>query len=206
MNNVSFVLGNGKSRSPINVEQLRTLGAVYGCNAIYRDTYVDYLIAVDTRMVLEINEHNYQFKTNVWTNPNKHTEGLPGFKIFNKSKGWSSGPTALYLASEHRPEIIFILGFDYTGIDNKVNNIYSNTKNYKNSVEQATYYGNWVRQTASVISQNENIKYIRVIPQGGFIPKEYPKLGNLSHITIEDFQEEIKKMEKTRIYDHFFTN
>ena len=32
----AYVLGNGVSRRDVSVERLLQLGAVYGCNAIYR--------------------------------------------------------------------------------------------------------------------------------------------------------------------------
>ena len=49
----AFVLGNGTSRSPINVEDLTPIGNTYGCNALYRSFAPDYLIAVDVKMILE---------------------------------------------------------------------------------------------------------------------------------------------------------
>ena len=42
-----FVLGNGESRKNINLDDLKTKGVVYGCNALYRDFTPDALICVD---------------------------------------------------------------------------------------------------------------------------------------------------------------
>ena len=50
----------------------------------------------------------------VWTNPNKAYHGFHGFHYFQPSKGWSSGPTALWLASTHGHDTIYILGFDFS--------------------------------------------------------------------------------------------
>ena len=62
----------------------------------------DYLVAVDSKMIIEINNSGYQRKNQVWTNPNKLFARMEGFNFFQPSKGWSSGPTALWLASQQQ--------------------------------------------------------------------------------------------------------
>lgn len=160
----AFVLGNGTSRSSVNPVKLKEHGKVYACNAAYRDFYPHYLIAVDSKMVLEIAETDVAKYSSVWTNPNKLYENIPNLNFFKPSRGWSSGPTALYLASTHKPKTVYIMGFDYKGLDGKyINNVYANTRNYKKSTDPATYYGNWIKQTESVIKEFKDIKYIRLI-------------------------------------------
>lgn len=187
-----FVLGNGTSRQLINPLELKQYGKVYGCNAIYREFDPDYLIAVDVKMILEIAKKEYQLKNpNVWTNPNKAYRYIDGINYFRPSKGWSSGPTALWLASQHGSRKIYILGFDYKGIgeNNKlVNNMYAGTPNYKKTTDSATYYGNWLRQTATVIKEHKHISYVRVIASDNFCPSELNKFENFSTITVEKFQ------------------
>jgi hypothetical protein len=188
--NTAFVLGNGTSRAPINPEDLKPWGKIYGCNALYRSFDPDYLIAVDVKMILEINNAGYQHKHEVWTNPNKAYKQMEGFNFFQPSKGWSSGPTALWLASEHRYQRIFILGFDYKGLEDgkKVNNLYAGTPNYKRTTDSATYYGNWLKQTTTTIKTHSNVHFYRVIQPDNFIPSELNKFSNLKHIYIEDFK------------------
>ena len=65
------MLGNGTSRKSIDLNQLKENGTIYGCNALYREFAPDFLVAVDTKMVLEINQSGYQHKIQVWTNPNR---------------------------------------------------------------------------------------------------------------------------------------
>lgn len=189
-NDIAFVLGNGTSRSTIDLNQLHIYGKIYGCNALYREFTPDYLVAVDVKMVLEINESGYQHKHPVWTNPNKSYSKINNLNYFNPSKGWSSGPTALWLASQHNYKKIFILGFDYKGLNEgkTVNNIYADTKNYKKSTESATYYGNWLRQTTSILKENSKIHYYRVITPDIWVPQELNKFNNLSTIFVEDFK------------------
>lgn len=192
----AFVVGNGTSRSTIDLESLKNKGIIYGCNALYREFDPHYLIAVDTKMILEINKSKVQHKIPVWTNRNKMYAKFTGFNYFEPSKGWSSGPTALWKASEDGADEIYILGFDYKGIgenQDKVNNMYSGTFNYKKTGERATYFGNWLKQTVTTIQKFPKKRYIRVIGSSGYVPKELSKLSNLKHISVEDFKEIFEK-------------
>tara|TARA_R110001606_G_scaffold15338_1_gene63257 strand:+ start:474 stop:1058 length:585 start_codon:yes stop_codon:yes gene_type:complete len=183
----AFVLGNGTSRKSIDLNQLKENGKVYGCNALFREFAPDFLVAVDTKMILEINKAAYQHSHPVWTNPNRAFNKMNGFNFFQTSKGWSSGPTALWLASTHSTDTIYIIGFDYASIDDKVNNIYADTYNYKKSYEKATYHGNWVRQTMITCQKFNKKRYIRVLGENAYTPKEFLDLTNLSNISIEEF-------------------
>lgn len=189
-NDIAFVIGNGVSRLPIDLEQLKSIGKVYACNAVYRTFQPDYLVAVDVKMVLEINKAGFQHKNQVWTNPNKSYERIKNLNFFSPSKGWSSGPTALWLATQHQYKKIYILGFDFRGTKEgrMFNNIYADTANYKKSTDSATFFGNWMRQTTSVIKENTNIEYRRVIAPDNYCPEELNKFNNLETIFIEDFQ------------------
>ena len=196
---VAFVLGNGTSRRDIDLEQVKIHGTVYGCNALYRDFNPDYLVAVDSKMVVELNRENYQNKCSVWTNPNKLYENFSGFNFFKQSKGWSSGPTALWMASEHGHNSIYILGFDYQGIGESnqiVNNVYAGSENYKKMDDRATYYGNWLKQTVITVKKNPEKRYIRLLDKENFVPKEFTNLPNLTHISTEEFKEVFKNKYK----------
>lgn len=189
---IAFVLGNGTSRKTINPQRLKEHGTVYGCNALYREFAPDHLVCVDTKMIIEINDKGYQHNYNVWSNANKLTEKTPNIKIMKPNKGWSSGPTAMLLASQHDHQEIYLLGFDYVGLGESqqfVNNMYAGTKNYKRIEDRATYYGNWTRQTMMCANTYPRTKYIRVIPDSkSFIPDHLKDLQNFSHMHIEIFQ------------------
>jgi len=187
---LAFVLGNGTSRAFVEPVELKGKGKIYGCNALYRTFTPDYLIAVDTRMVIEISRTGYQLENELWTNPNRSYRNIPNLNLFNPSKGWSSGPTALWLASQHGYKEIYILGFDYKGkADGRYfNNLFADTTNYKKSTDRATFYGNWLKQTTITIKEHPNIKYYRVMEEGGFIPKELTGLSNIEHISQEKFK------------------
>ena len=186
----AFVIGNGTSRFPIQLEKLKPLGKIYGCNALYREFTPDYLIAVDTRMVIEISKQGYQLQHPVYTNPNRSYQKIEGLNLFNPSKGWSSGPTAMWLASQHTYDTIYILGFDYKGLDKgrMVNNMYADTLNYKKTSDRATFYGNWLKQTSNILKENPKTTFIRVIASDNYKPAELNKFSNIKHINIEEFK------------------
>ena len=100
---IAFVIGNGTSRNPISLQSLKPFGKIYGCNAIYRDFIPDCLVAVDTKMVLELNKAGIQHQVETWTNPNRAYNEMHGFNFFQPSKGWSSGPTACLLYTSPSP-------------------------------------------------------------------------------------------------------
>jgi hypothetical protein len=186
----AFVLGNGVSRKNIDLHALKQYGVIYGCNALYREFEPDYLVAVDVKMVNEICKSRYQLTHEVWTNPNRSYKKLHGLNYFHPSKGWSSGPTALWLASQHGYRRIYILGFDYKGIDDgqKFNNVYADSMNYKRSSDSATYFGNWLRQTKTVVQEHQDIQYYRVITSENYCPEELNRFDNLETIFREDFE------------------
>ncbi len=188
--NFAFVLGNGVSRGFVEPEELKIYGPIYGCNALYRTFRPDYLIAVDVKMVLEINKSGYQNKNQVWTNPNNSYRGIQNLNFFQPSKGWSSGPTALWLSAQHRHKHIYILGFDYRGLNDgqRFNNLYADTPNYKRSQDGATFFGNWLRQTVSVVKEHPETEFYRVIAPDNYCPDELNTLENYNTISIKEFK------------------
>lgn len=191
---IKFVIGNGRSRLGFDLMNLRRYGQIYGCNALYREFTPDYLISVDRRMVMEICESGFHLSNQVWTNPSKDYVKYGGLNYFVPRLGWSSGPSALHLASKHNPKEIFILGFDFTGINGKVNNVYADSNNYVSSNDIEIYYGNWQKQTEMVIKNNPDIKYYRLINKDYYDPDW--KYRNFKHITYENFNEYLGDLDK----------
>jgi hypothetical protein len=190
-NNVAFVLGNGQSRLNLNLNELKTQGTIYGCNALYREFEPDFLVAVDTKMVNEIIASGYHKTHSVWTNPNKGITSKSNINLFSPHKGWSSGPTALWMACQQKFSHIYIFGFDYQGIEGRVNNVYADTFNYKKSQDAATFFGNWLSQTEKTVKEYKNINFFRVITPGQFIPDKLQGIANLQHITFDNFNQKI---------------
>ena len=198
MSNTAFVLGNGESRKGIKIEDLKQHGKVYACNAVYRTENPDWLIAVDPKMLLEIAETDYVVHNKVYSNfnsaqYNRNKRILDHVTWSRPSLGWSSGPTALRLALEHKFKTIYLLGFDYKGLPDsksnsrvKFNNVFKDTRSYKKGRDDATFFGNWMNQTKRCLNDYKDVDFTRVIPEGWFKPKDL-EWHNLKHITTNDF-------------------
>ena len=187
-NNAAFVLGNGISRRSLNHNNLLDKGIVYACNAMYREFEPHYLIAVDVKMVNEIVASGYNKTHAVWTNPNKGISTKHHLNLFNPHKGWSSGPTALWFASEQGHKEVYIFGFDFQGLQGRFNNVYADTYNYKKTSDTATFHGNWLSQTERTIKDFRHTQYYRVINPGDFVPDQLGiQVKNIKHITYDEF-------------------
>ena len=143
-------------------------------------------------MVNEIIATGWHKDHQVWTNPNKGITAKSHVNFFSPHKGWSSGPTALWMASQQGFSEIYIFGFDYQGVEGKFNNVYADTFNYKKSQDAATFFGNWLSQTEKTIKEYKNIQFYRVINQGSFVPDKLQGIPNLQHITFEHFEQKFK--------------
>lgn len=183
MEKLAFVLGNGKSRLVLDLNQLKKLGTVYGCNALYREFTPDVLISTDPGISEEIQNSGYALNNLHYTR--KPIEGK-GSKLIEHNYGFSSGPIALTYASLSDADTIYFAGFDLTGIDGKFNNVYENTQHYKKSEDKATHYGNWIKQVDTITRSKPNKKFIRVMTPDGFTPPEWTS-ENYSEALYDDF-------------------
>jgi len=61
-----FCIGNGQSRSPIDLLKLKPHGKIYGCNALYREFTPDVLTAVDHGIMHEIYHSGYCDNNETW--------------------------------------------------------------------------------------------------------------------------------------------
>ena len=66
MTNRVFCIGNGESRSSIDLNKLRPYGKIYGCNALYRNFTPDVLVAVDSGIIHEIYHSGYCDNNETW--------------------------------------------------------------------------------------------------------------------------------------------
>jgi len=198
MKDTAFVLGNGTSRKGIKIADLQEHGTVFACNAVFRTETPDYLVAVDPKMIYEIGETDYPAKHQVWSNFNHQYNKKPNIldhvNWFKPSLGWSSGPTALKMAADKDYKTIYILGFDFIGIEReegknrfKLNNLFGDSRNYKRSVDEATFYGNWMNQTKRVLRDYDHIQFRRVAGNNSFKPHDLEFNKNFKHIDIEKF-------------------
>ncbi len=202
-----FIIANGESRKDFDYNRLWSYGKVIGINAIYREKpKIDYLVGVDIQMMNEIGDAEYR-DCEVWTYP--RTQIRHGyFQRFTQDKGWSSGPTATHLALEKKFKEIYIIGMDFCGIKKngkeklRINNIYKNTKNYRDDKKEATFHGNWENQMRRNCNSAKDVKFIRVqrkeVPEFRFVPKKLRDVDNMSMIYYQDLEVLLSAWPKIR--------
>ena len=61
-----FCIGNGQTRSSVDLIKLRPHGKIYGCNGLYRDFTPDVLCTVDGPMMHEIYQSGYADNNETW--------------------------------------------------------------------------------------------------------------------------------------------
>jgi hypothetical protein len=182
----AFVLGNGVSRSKIQLERLRNHGMIYGCNALYREFQPDVLVATDRPISQAIQQSGYADKNRFYTR--KLIENSCAQVIPQPYYGFSSGPVATALAALDNHKEIYLLGFDLgPDLDNTFNNLYAGTEFYKPKKSSQTYTGNWVKQVVQISKNFSKCQFIRVKGPTTAEVKEFLSLPNFSHNNIEDF-------------------
>ena len=66
MAKVVFCIGNGQTRSSVDLIKLRPHGKIYGCNGLYRDFAPDVLCSVDGPMMHEVYQSGYADNNETW--------------------------------------------------------------------------------------------------------------------------------------------
>jgi hypothetical protein len=117
-----FVLGNGKSRSIIDLNKLQNKGPVYGCNYIYLEFTPDVLVAYDEKMTYEIEKTGYPKENKFYSAyPNLKAGSLP----LEDCSFSNSGACAIFLAAAHGFKTIYMLGIDLINNDNMSETLYN---------------------------------------------------------------------------------
>jgi len=185
-----LVIGNGQSRSKIDLNKIYQ--EKIGCNAVFRDCYIDHLVCCDKRMVKQAIVHGHPsiYTRERWVNDfeNESIRSLPDLvEQGNDRKDdpfhWGSGPYAVLLGAFMSKDVRLV-GFDLYGIDKKINNVYNNTEGYKSSEAFATDHSYWVYQIAKVFTWFPNTTFRLYNTLEWNMPKEW-KLANISLDTLD---------------------
>lgn len=193
-----LLLGNGESRKDIDVDRIDAYKI--GCNAIYRDFYVDELVCVDRRMIIEACEAGYNrplYTRPNWTKyfsdkyPNvRAVPDLPykGDKRHDDPIHWGSGNFAQLVACQTHHKKIYVLGFDLWGSgegQHKHNNVYKGTDNYNSVDHRAVDPRYWIIHFAKLAEIYKYKKFIILAPQDWQRPKEW-RLNNIERLSIDN--------------------
>lgn len=196
----AVVVGNGESRQSINLQLLTNRYTLVGCNAVHRDAIVDHLICCDTRMVnealLDVNTTRTKIYTRRdWINQFKCYENVlevPDLPYSSNKRpdlprNWGSGCYALLVASSLPVDCIYIIGFDLYGNDNKVNNMYKGTKNYRKSDSSAVDPAYWIYQSRKIFEIFSHKKFLIFNDVTWSMPNDW-KLSNVEFFDIKNFE------------------
>ena len=182
---VAFVLGNGVSRQQVDLNNMRHLGNIYGCNALYRDFTPTVLVSTDKPISERIQTEGYAKNNRFYTRrPAPHLGALP---VPQKYFGYSSGPIAASIACFDGAKVIYLVGFDMGPVNNRFNNVYADTEFYKKSAAVPTYTGNWARQLATIMKDYPKIPFIRVMGSTTAHVKEFDNVTNYTTMPIAEF-------------------
>ena len=190
----AFVLGNGVSRQAINLEQLKTLGKIYGCNALYRDFTPDVLIATDRPIAAEIQQSGYPLKNKFYTR--KPLDNLGALKVPKEYYGFSSGPLATGIAAIDQHHLIYLIGFDMGPVaGNKFNNLYAGTEFYRAIDATPVFTGNWIKQILTIANDFPKSQFVRVQGKTTATISEFDLVKNLQHLPLSTFVDRINNQK-----------
>ena len=186
-----LVIGNGESRASVNINKLNY--TKIGCNAILRDTKVDYLVCVDRPMLREAVNSSYHKNAKVYTRRNnfvqyrfeKNIRMVPDLPYVGSERPddpihWGAGPYAVLLAAKMTTDDIHLLGFDLHSVDKLVNNVYKDTANYSHAHKTAVDPRYWIYQIGKIFKHYPTTQF--VVHNDDF---ELPKAWKQSNVSLD---------------------
>jgi hypothetical protein len=192
---IAFVLGNGTSRTVIDLTRLRPLGSIYGCNGLYREFEPDCLVATDRPIAQRIQQSGYSANHRFYTR--RPLPNLGGLPVPKKYHGNSSGPIATAISAMDGHRRIYMLGYDMGPSANATfNNVYAGTEFYKAVNALPTFTGNWSKQIAAVTRDFPKVQFFRVCGPTTAEITELKNLNNLHHIDMKTFVHRINTGEE----------
>ena len=186
----AFVLGNGVSRQGVDLERLRPLGKIYGCNDLYRDFVPDVLVATDRPIAEHIQNSGYSKNHKFYTR--RPLPDLGAHRVPESYFGYSSGPIAMALAAQDGARRVYLLGFDMGPSPEKtINNLYAGTEFYRRIDAPPTFTGNWVKQMCRIAQDNATVKFIRIHGSTTAMIPEFANAINFSELDLVTFIDRI---------------
>lgn len=159
----------------------------YGCNALYRDFRVDFLVSTGDSITQEIAESEYADTNVVYAAKTNLEKYSSKFHYIPQDPPYNSGAIAAYMAAFDGHKRVFLLGFDGIDSSNETYNVYANTNGYpdKNSNVSEDF---WVQSMSIVFSTYKDVEFIRVCPTSGFrTPEQWKYFLNFRTIDFRQF-------------------
>lgn len=187
----AICLGNGKSRSNLSLTKiensnnrkiLKYYNVVYGCNAIYRDWYPDFLIISNQILAAKLDT---EYRDIAFSNQ-EITRRYEGFNLIPGGSRLDAGASAAYLAAFHGAKKVFLFGYDGQQDPTTNNNIYAGTDDYP-TADQEVLDTNWVRNLRNVVATYNDVIFYRITSNPEDSYRELLKLPNYQPIELRQF-------------------
>lgn len=165
--NKAFVIGNGASRKDFDLDTLVDQDApIFGCNALYRDFWPHYLIAIDKGIIEEIEQSDFPL-TRLIVPPYDQQFEPAEFNPLRPRE--NAGMIALRSAIGMGIDHLYCLGFDFLINDQveSVSNMYSDTNNYGPMTK--TSYADTLKRVKYFdwfCSKHPEVQFHMVFPRG----------------------------------------
>lgn len=192
MNKVAFIVGNGKSRNEIDLNQIVGKAPIYGCNALYRDfDKWDYLVSIDEGMVAEVQDAQGAFGNGIIIVPpeDQHFEPVEYSPMRRRN---NAGMVAMDTAVKRGFNLLYLVGIDFVlKGDISTDNVYKDTENY--GIEtHATQDDNYhrIRYLDWYARKNPNVKFVFVVPDT--VPMRVIESRNIVGMKMETFKGKLK--------------
>ena len=200
--NRAFVIGNGGSRSGVDLSSIKHKGTMFGCNALYRDLHYDfdlphYLIAIDERIIDEIKNSDFPSKRFIEPPENEKWEpvelhwGRAVKEDWNPARPRSNaGVNAVLEAVKRGFTDIWMIGMDFLVVDETiaVSNQYHGTHAYEMETRATLADSrNRMQYMGWVIEKYVDINFVFCYPSNIVESGIYkPEATNTSIFNLED--------------------
>ena len=189
----AYCIGNGPSRKNFDLNRLKASGQTYGCNALYRDFWPDFIFSVDAKMTAqmckdEVGRKTIHYAPSLEVN-RKHSKGM--LHLIPNNPHWISGNQAFWTAGVHGHKEIYLIGYDFREYGkNQLNNIYQDTEHY-GPRHNDTIFDGWLKQFRDMIKMRPYVNYTVVHdnpPNGLHYLQTGTDLGNSKVISYAEFE------------------
>lgn len=195
---VAFIVGNGPTRSRLDLNELVGKAPIYGCNALYRDfNNWDYLVAIDDGMIEELRQTRSRLEKVdgiVIIPPDdkrwEHPEYSPSRRRNN------AGMVAMDEAINRGAKVVYAIGMDFIlGGSISTDNVYKNSENYgpETHANQNDNY-NRIRYLEWYARRHSDVKFVFVRPEG--LQTRQVMADNVVVMDTEIFLNKIRTNEK----------
>ena len=183
----AIIIGNGPSRSDIDLHKLVGKAPLYGCNALYRDfNKLDYLVAIDNGMINELHKERVNVGNLIVPPEDERWESS---EYSTQRRRNNAGMIAMDYAIGHGNNLLYLLGFDFVlSGEDSVDNVYKDSKNYgpeTHAREEDNYYR--LKYFEWFVSKHLEVSIIFVVPDDKIETCKSIKSENVRAMATTDF-------------------